>query len=81
MRRKKTMSKEKEQTNEQVAITPGEPIYVEGASRQEVKAKLDELKEKAAKDNLTWEGGFILYLPGEDGVADKFKGKITFKKL
>ena len=75
------MSKDKEQTNEQVAITPVEPIYVEGASRQEVKAKLDELKEKAAKDSLTWEGGFILYLPGEDGAADKFKGKITFKKL
>ena len=80
MRRKKTMSKDKEQTNEQVAITPGEPIYVEGASRQEVKAKLDELKEKAAQDNLTWEGGFILHLPGEYGAAGVFKGKITFKK-
>lgn len=75
------MNKNNEKTNEQVAITPDEPIYVEGATRKEVKAKLDELKEKAAKDNLTWEGGFILYLQGEDGAADKFKGKITFKKL
>lgn len=76
------MSKEKTDTqveNKQT-ISPDAPIYVEGASRQEVKAKLGELKSKAAKEGLkAKEGGFITFFQGEDG-AEIFKSKITFKK-
>lgn len=74
----KTMDKEK--TDKQAEITTDVPIIIEGKTRQEVKWKLAKLREKASKENLCADDGFIHYLPGKDGAADIFRSTITFRK-
>jgi len=66
------MSKTK---NETPAIEPGKPITIECASRADASKQLHALKEQAAKDGLTPQGGFIQF----DGCA-KFSAVITFVK-
>lgn len=69
------MANTNEQNKTAAAIEVGKQITVEGATKEEVKAKVLSLTEQGTGQGLTWEGGFVWKKDG------KYTAQITFQKL